>query len=127
MPFVWVGLHRGTQGFRRPSFRILPEFRDNALDWMTFRSVELAQRRLFVRALMDNQKKPRMLALARRSVRLSSRRSPQPKNRARARRRARARTSWEIAEQGRECQFPTPALESSMGPSQFDHEKLDFY
>jgi hypothetical protein len=61
MPFVWVGLHRGTQGFRRPSFRILPEFRDSALDWMTFRSVELAQRRLFVRALMENQKKPRML------------------------------------------------------------------
>ena len=37
----------------------------------------------------------------------------------------RSTTSWEIAEQGRECQFPTPALESSMGPSQFDHEKLE--
>jgi len=32
-----------------------------------------------------------------------------------------------IAEQGRECQFPTAALESSMGPCQFDHEKLDVY
>jgi len=36
-------------------------------------------------------------------------------NRPRARRRARARTSREIAEQGREFQFPTAALESSMG------------
>src|SRR5262249_32412058 len=48
---------------------------------------------------------------------------PQPKDRARAR----ARTSREIAEKGRECQFPTAALESGMGPSQFDHEKLDVY
>jgi hypothetical protein len=39
--------------------------------------------------------------------------------------RARARRSREIAEQGRECQFPTAALESSMGPSQSDHEKLE--
>ena len=55
-----------------------------------------------------------------RSVRPRSRRGPQPN-------RARARTSREIAEQGREFQFPTAALESSMGPSQFDHEKLDVY
>src|SRR5262249_26106707 len=62
--------------------------------------------------------------LARRSVRLSSRRSPQTKGS------SSSSCSNEAGncETGQSCQFSTAALESSMElPSHFDHEKLHVY